>query len=109
MEPSQLVAALEAVAARLGIPVRYDVMNRAIGRGRGRPSGGLCRLRGQPMILLDAELGPRDHVVTLAAALATFELDGFYLPPLVRATILAHGKTRLLEPRPLARVRPTGR
>ena len=104
MSPSELVSALEALAARLGIPVRYDVFDR--GLSKGRTSGGLCRLRGQPLIVLDASLGPRDHVATLAEALATFDLDAIYLPPLVRATIHAHGKARILAPRPLARVKP---
>jgi hypothetical protein len=41
--------------------------------------------------------------------LATFDLDAIYLPPLVRATIHAHGKARVLSPRPLARVKPNAR
>ena len=104
MQPSELVSALEALAARLGIPVRYDVFDRRLSKGRS--AGGLCRLRGQPIIVLDADLGPREHVSTLAQALATFDLDAIYLPPLVRATIHAHGRARMLAPRPLARVKP---
>lgn len=104
MEASELVSALEALAARLGVPVRYDVFDR--GLSKGRICGGLCRLRGQPIIVLDASLGPREHVATLAQALGTFDLDAIYLPPLVRATIHAHGKARVLAPRPLARVKP---
>ena len=108
MEPRELVAALEALAARLGVPVRYDVFDRALAKGlaKGRTFGGLCLLRGQPIIVLDASLGPRDHVATLARALATFELDGVTLPSVVRATIRAHGRTLIVEPRPLARSKP---
>jgi len=104
MQAPELVSALEALAARLGVPVRYDAFDR--GLAKGRSCGGLCRVRGRPIILLDANLGPRDHVATLAQALATFDLDAIYLPPLVRATIHAHGKARVLAPRPLARVKP---
>jgi hypothetical protein len=104
LQPRELAAALEALAARLGIPVRYEVIDHALSQGRS--SGGLCRLRGQPIILLDASLGPRERVAVLAQALASFDLDGIYLPPLVRATIRAHGSTRVLEPRPLARAKP---
>jgi hypothetical protein len=104
MQPAELVSALEALAARLGVPVRYDVFDR--GLAKGRTCGGLCRLRGKPIIVLDAGLGPREHVATLAQALATFDLDSIYLPPLVRATIQAHGEARILAPRPLARVKP---
>jgi hypothetical protein len=88
----------------LGVPVRYDVFDR--GLSKGRICGGLCRLRGQPIIVLDAGLRPRDHVATLAQALATFDLGAIYLPPLVRKTIHAHGKARVLAPRPLARAKP---
>jgi hypothetical protein len=101
VEPSELVAALEALAARLGVPVRYDTFDR--GLAKGRTCGGLCRLRGQPIIVLDAGLGARDHAATLARALATFELDGISLPTAVRATIRAHGRTLIVAPMPLAR------
>lgn len=105
MQAIQLVSALEAVAARLGIAVRYEVMDRAL--SPRQPGGGLCRLRGQPIILIDAELTPRERIAILAQALATFDLDRIYLPPLVRATIRAHGSTNVLEPRPLARIKPS--
>jgi hypothetical protein len=104
LQPLELVQALEAVAARLGIPVRYEMMDRTV--SSGRTGGGLCRLRGQPIILVDEALGPRERVSVLAQALGTFELDGIYLPPVVRATIRAHGTARVLEPRPLARAKP---
>jgi hypothetical protein len=58
------------------------------------------------MILVDERLGPRDRATVLAQALSSFDLDGIYLPPLVRATIRAHGNARVLEPRPLARAKP---
>ncbi|HKQ71084.1 MAG TPA: hypothetical protein VJT73_17175 [Polyangiaceae bacterium] len=100
MEPQELVGALEAIAAQLGIPVRYEAMSRA------RAGGGLCRLRGQPVILVDSKQSPSERAAVLAEALATFDLDGIYLPPLVRAAIRAKGNTHVLEPRPLARARP---
>jgi len=103
LQPQELAEALEALAARLGIPVRYETMERGVASGRSR--GGLCRLRGQPIILVDEALGPHERVAVLAQALGTFDLDGIYLPPLVRSTIRAHG-ARVLEPRPLARAKP---
>ncbi len=58
MHPHELVQAFEALAARLGIPVRYETMDRAVTQGRS--SGGLCRLRGQPIILVDEVLAVGD-------------------------------------------------
>jgi hypothetical protein len=104
--PTQLVAALEGVAARLGIPIRYEAMERTHPR---RPAGGLCLLRGRPLILVDGNLGPQDKVAILAKALAQFDLDAIYLPRAVRAAIRAQGRQHVLEPRPLARVKPTSR
>jgi hypothetical protein len=66
-------------------------------------------VRGRPLILVDEHLGPQDRVVILARALAQFDLDAIYLPPAVRATIRAQGPSRVLEPRPLARVKPGSR
>ena len=102
MEPAQLVAALEAVAARLGIPVRYETMGQSTSQ---RPSGGLVRVRGKQLILIDDALGPSDRAAILARALGGFELDQIYLPPFVRAAIRRGGNTDVLEPRPLARTR----
>jgi len=108
LQPLELAQALEALAARLGVPVRYEMIERGLASGRSsRSNGGLVRLRGQPMILVDEALGARERVAVLAQALGTFDLDGIYLPPLVRATIRAHGTARILEPRPLARAKPT--
>ena len=104
MQPLELAQALETLAARLGVAVRYEAIDRSL--TRGRPGGGLVRLRGKPLILIDSRLGPRERVGVLAHALAHFDLDGIYLPPVVRATIRAHGRPRLLEPRPLARAKP---
>jgi hypothetical protein len=104
MQPSELVSALEAIAAKLGVPIRYDVFDP--GLAKRRSVGGLCRLRGQPIIVLDASLDAREHVATLAHALAAFDLGAMYLPPPVRRTIRAHDKARVMAPRPLARVKP---
>jgi len=63
-------------------------------------------LRGQPIILIDPQLTPRERIALLAEALCTFALENIYVPPLVRATIRAQGSARVLEPRPLARAKP---
>jgi hypothetical protein len=105
VEPAQLVSALEGVATRLGVPVRYEPMGAAL--SQGRPSGGLVKLRGKLLILVDEALGSSDRAAILAKALGAFDLDRIYLPPFVRAAIRAAGKHQVLEPRPLARARPT--
>jgi hypothetical protein len=104
LQPAQLASALEEVAARLGIEVRYDTMDR--NHPLGGAGGGFCRLRGKAMILIDSRLTPSDRVAVLAKALARFDLDTIFLAPAVRATIDAHTTPVPAGPRPLAR---TGR
>ncbi|HEY3593137.1 MAG TPA: hypothetical protein VGL13_04665, partial [Polyangiaceae bacterium] len=77
MEPAKLLSALEGVATRLGIPVRYEAMGHSV--SPARPSGGLVRLRGKQIILIDEALGPSDRAAILAKALGTFDLDQIYL------------------------------
>jgi hypothetical protein len=105
VQPAQLVSALQEVAARLGIEVRYDLMDR--NQPPGKAGGGFCRLRGKPMILLDSRLATRDRVAVLATALAGFDLDSIFVAPFVRNTIRAHARAARTRPRPLASTKRT--
>ena len=104
VQPAQLVTALEEVAARLGIEVRHEVMDR--NHPLGGAGGGFCRLRGKPMILLDARLTARDRVAVIAKALARFDLDAIFVAPAVRQAIAAHSKGVVVQPRPPVRGKP---
>lgn len=103
VDAPRLLAWLEDVAARIGAEVRYESMDPAITRaGSG---GGVVRLRGRTLILVDAALAPAERASVLVAALARFDLDGVWLPPAVRARIQAARPDAALSPRPLARTR----
>jgi hypothetical protein len=102
VHPAQLVSALEEVATRLGIEVRYDSVDR--NHPLGVAGGGLCRLRGKAMILLDERLTSRDRASVLAKALSRFDLDAIFLAPAVRNAIEAHGAGPTPRP-PLARTK----
>jgi hypothetical protein len=84
--PARVLAELEALAGRLGIAVRAEPLAGEILDGR---AGGLCRLRGRPLVVVDSRLGTEDRIDVLAAALATFDLDGVFVPPAVRERIEA--------------------
>jgi hypothetical protein len=81
--PSRVLAELESIAARLGIAVRAEPFGSGLLQGRG----GLCWVRGQPLIVMDASLAMVDRIALLAEALARFELDGVYVAPAVRDLI----------------------
>jgi hypothetical protein len=102
---SELVAELEQIAAQLGVAIRREEIEP--GKTSRRPRGGLCRVRGQRVILLDSKLTDTEQVVILAHALAILNLEGVTLKPAVLAALRAHGHADLsgMAPRPLARTR----
>jgi hypothetical protein len=85
MPATRLLAELQSLAARLGVTVRAEPFGGEILDGRG----GLCRIRGQALVVMDAKLGTEDRIAVLAAALATFDLDGVFVAPVVRRRIEA--------------------
>jgi hypothetical protein len=107
--PTRVLAELECVAARLGIAVRAEPFGTGLLQGRG----GFCRVRGEPLIVMDAALPAVDRIALLAKALAQFELEGVRIAPAVRDLIeAARTRSRHAAPgrrRPgLARTRPKG-
>ncbi|HEY4016070.1 MAG TPA: hypothetical protein VGM06_22195 [Polyangiaceae bacterium] len=79
----RLLGELEALASRLGVAVRVEAFPGELLHGRG----GLCWLRGQPVVLMDSSLSAADRILTLASALSAFDLDAVYVPPFVRAQV----------------------
>jgi|SRR5580700_9449095 hypothetical protein len=83
VSPTRLFSELESVAARLGIDLRVERMaSEQLGA-----NGGLCRIRGCPLILIDASLPIADRIAVLARALSTFDVSAIHMPPIVRACI----------------------
>jgi hypothetical protein len=77
------MAELRALASRLEIVVRVEPLESAL----SETGGGLCRVRGQPLVLIDASLPLLDQIDVLAGALAQFDLEGVFVSPFVRARI----------------------
>jgi hypothetical protein len=85
VSPTRLLSELETVAARLGIDLRVEPFeDRQLGA-----RGGLCRVQGRPLIMMDASLPVADRISVLARALSAFDVSSIYVPPLVRARIEA--------------------
>ena len=78
--PKQILAQLVLLSGRAGIGVRFD----ALGRNLSESRGGLCWLRGHPVVILDAASPVLDQIGVLAAALREFDLEVLYVPPLLR-------------------------
>jgi len=111
--PERVLAELEALAARLGIPVRSEPFGRGVLEGRG----GLCRVNGKALIVMDASMRLPERIAVLAGALAQVDLTAVRVPQAVRERIEAAGRAaraRASRPRKaarpgLARARPTRR
>ena len=71
---------LEELAHKLGIQVRYEPLEDEMILA----SGGLCRIRNQYVILLNARSSAKHKVQTLAKALKRFDTGPFYIKPAVR-------------------------
>ncbi len=81
MDDQTILEQLEGVAEGLEIEVRYETLRR---EARYNP-GGLCRVRGRPVIIVNRKAPLQDKVRVLAAAVQRFDLSGVYLRPGLRA------------------------
>ena len=85
-----MLRALEELARRVGLEVRIEEP------WRGGPSaGGLCVLRGSPVVLIDALAPLPDRIAVLCEALARFDLETVFLPPALRAALQGHREERV--------------
>ena len=80
-----ILVELQRLAGRMGLAVRAESFDLKVIEGRG----GLCWLRGQPTVVMDARLPLLDKIGVLAEALAAFDLEAIYVPPFLRAKIRA--------------------
>jgi hypothetical protein len=100
--PEEAVSALSEVAGRAGVEVRIERFEHPLAG-----KGGLCRIEGVLVVLVDAKLGPLEQAGVIGEALAELDLDRLALPHALRAYVrTGHGEVKpLLRPRPLVRVK----
>ena len=80
MDDQAALVQLEGLARALGITVRYE----KITDDDPASMGGLCRLKGECVIIVHSGGSLRDKIQTLVKALRNFELDNVYLRPAIR-------------------------
>jgi hypothetical protein len=102
MDLPRLFDELTRAAERAGIRVRSEVFDPNLSDVK-RPRGGLCTLRGERLILVDAKLPLPERIATVAEALAGVDLENVFMPPVVRATIGAYAP---VPDRPPTRTKP---
>jgi hypothetical protein len=71
VEAQRLLEELTGVARKVGVDVRTETLRIPMHHG----GGGLCRLRGKAVVLLDNKSAVVDRVLTLAEALAPMNAE----------------------------------
>ena len=102
MSPDEAIRALCDVAALARVDVRIERFEHPLAG-----KGGLCRIEGVLVVLVDAKLGAPEQAGVIGEALAELDLEGIAMPAAVRAYLrTGHGEVKaLIRPRPLVRVK----
>jgi len=80
MDDKTLITQLEELAENLAIEVRYE----AIRKEGSFFTGGLCRLKGKDILIVNSDASMGDKIRSLAKALRRFDLSQIYMRPALR-------------------------
>jgi hypothetical protein len=80
MQEETLLQQLEELAGKLEICVRDE----NISMEETSVTGGLCRLEGQYIVILNSKANVQDKIQVMIKALQLFNLDDIYIKPAVR-------------------------
>jgi hypothetical protein len=80
LDERSLLGQLEDLALALGIEVRYEMLKRE----GASTQGGLCRLKGQYLLLINSKAPNRDKIEALALAVNRFDLSQVFMKPVLR-------------------------
>ena len=80
MDENSRLKQLEEVARALGITVRYE----PIRKESSFYPGGLCRLRGETVLIINSQATMDDKIQTVAEALRHFDLSQVFMRPALR-------------------------
>jgi hypothetical protein len=75
-----LLNQLEELAERLEIPVRYENITTEDSSG----TGGLCRIKGEYVLMIHSRLAVKEKVQVIITALKKFDLSEIYIKPALR-------------------------
>jgi len=78
MIPERVLDLLEDLADKLGIELRYSILD---------SDGGLCKVKGRMVLMVDLNLPISEKIRVIARCLPRDGLENMYIPPAIRATI----------------------
>ena len=82
MDEKTIAEQLEELVKTFGIQIRSEAIKQD--EDLVRVVGGLCRLKGEYVLIINSKATTRDRIWTLATALKHFDLDHIYLRPVLR-------------------------
>ena len=77
-----MLAELQKLANRAGVVVRFEAFD-----AKSAKRGGLCKVNGAPLVVVDARLTVLEKIGILSEALAALDVEAMFVPPVLRARI----------------------
>ena len=93
VDKGAILGQLEDLAGSLGIEIRNEPLRR---EGSFSP-GGLCRLKGEYLLIFNTKATQEDRIEALVGAVGRFDLDQLYLKPGLREFLDNYPKTEELK------------
>lgn len=85
-EDENLLGHLEELAENLNVKVRYE----QIKKESAFFPGGLCKVKGEDMIIINSKAAIEDRITILSKALSSFDLSRIYVRPALREILSAN-------------------
>jgi hypothetical protein len=82
MDESTIIRQLEVLAVTFGLQIRYEPIR--IDDDFPNLPGGVCRLKGDNVLIINSNATVRHKINTLAEAVKNFDLDRVYILPVIR-------------------------
>ena len=89
MNDEVILSCLEELAEKLDILVRDE----NITIEESSSSGGLCRVEGKQVVILNSKATVKEKIQVMIAALHQFDLTQMYIKPVIRELLEGHKET----------------
>ena len=87
MDDHIALSLLEELADKLGIPIRYEII-----RDELTGLGGLCRVDGEFILIIDSTAAVKEKIRIMTEALRRFDLGDIYVRPALRELLEEYEK-----------------
>jgi len=85
MDDYAIIEQLKKLAKGFGIQFRYEPIS--FEEETINVVGGLCKLRGKPLLIINSKATEKDKIKIFVQALRRFDLEQIYIKPAIRALL----------------------